>query len=64
VLAALAFRRVEWARVALVVSASGAALLLLVATVGQLLLLLPLAASVVTLALLVRPDVRAWFDHR
>jgi hypothetical protein len=63
-LAALAFRGVEWARVALVVSASGAALLLLVATVGQVLLLLPLAASVVTLALLVRPDVRAWYDHR
>lgn len=64
VLAALAFRGVEWARVAVVVSASGAALLLLVATVGQVLLLLPLAASVVTLALLVRPDVRAWYDHR
>jgi hypothetical protein len=62
VLAALVFRRVSWARVALVVSAAVSAGLLLVCAVVQVLLVLPLAASVVVLALLIRPDVRAWFD--
>ncbi|MFC4784445.1 hypothetical protein ACT8ZV_08225 [Nocardioides sp. MAHUQ-72] len=62
VLAGLAFRRVGWARLSLVGSASASAVCLLLATLGQFLLVLPLAASVVTLALLVRPDVRAWFD--
>jgi hypothetical protein len=28
----------------------------------QIALVLPLAACVVTLAVLIRPDVRAWFD--
>lgn len=61
---ALTFHRVSWARVALVVSASASAGLCLVGTLGQVLLVLPLAASVVTLSLLVRPDVRAWFNAR
>ncbi|HEU4811166.1 MAG TPA: hypothetical protein VFT00_03400 [Nocardioides sp.] len=61
---ALTFQRVSWARVALVVSASASAGLCLVGTLGQVLLVLPLAASVVTLSLLVRPDVRAWFNPR
>ena len=60
-LAVLVFRRVAWARVGLLVSAALAACLLLVCTFVQLFLVLPLAASVVTLALLNRPDVRAWF---
>ena len=60
-LAALVWRRSERARRALVVSASVAAVFLLFSTLGQFLLVLPLAACVVTLALLVRPDVRAWF---
>jgi len=63
VVAVLAFRRVGWARTALVVSASASLALLLLATLGQVLLVVPLAASVVTLALLVRPDVRAWYDR-
>lgn len=63
VLAGLAFRGVRWARVALVVCASGAVVCLLLATVSQPLLIVPLAASVVTLALMVRPDVRAWYDR-
>jgi len=63
VVAVLAFRRVRWARPALVVSASASLALLLLATLGQVLLVVPLAASVVTLALLVRPDVRAWYDR-
>jgi hypothetical protein len=61
-LAVLVFRRVGWARVALVISAAVSAGLLLVGSVVQIFLALPLAASVVTLALLIRPDVRAWFD--
>jgi len=63
VVAVLAFRRVGWARTVLVVSASASLALLLLATLGQVLLVVPLAASVVTLALLVRPDVRAWYDR-
>ncbi len=62
VLAGLAFRGVAWARVPLVVSASLAAGLCLVAAISQFLMVLPLAACVVALALLLRPDVRAWFD--
>ena len=60
-LAALVFRRVRWARTPLVVSAAVSAGLLLVGSVVQPLLALPLAACVVVLALLNRPDVRAWF---
>ncbi|MBA8805965.1 hypothetical protein FB382_004310 [Nocardioides ginsengisegetis] len=61
VLGVLVWRRVAWARRGLAVSASAAAVMLLVATLGQPVLVLPLAAAVVTLALLVRPDVKAWF---
>lgn len=61
VLALLTFRRVNWARVALVVSASLAAFLCLLGLITQVLMVLPLVACVVTLALLVRPDARAWF---
>lgn len=63
VIAVLAYRRVGWARVALVVSAATSAGCCLLASVGQFVMLLPLAASVVALVLLVRPDVRAWFDR-
>lgn len=64
-LASLAFRRVPWARMALVVSASVlAGLCLVTAALGQFVMVVPLAVSVVTLALLVRPDVRAWFTRR
>ena len=62
VVAGLAFRRVRWARGALVVSASVSVACCLLATVSQVLFMVPLAASVVTLALMVRPDVRAWYD--
>lgn len=61
VVAALVWRRSERARRVLVALVSAAALLLLFSTLGQVLLVVPLAASVVTLALLVRPDARAWF---
>ena len=62
VLAVLTFRGVNGARIALVVSASMSAACCLLVTLGQFLLVVPLAASVVTLALLVRPDVKAWYD--
>jgi hypothetical protein len=61
-LAALVFRRVAWARPLLMASAGMAGLLCLLAVViGQVLVLLPLAACVTALALLARPEVRAWF---
>lgn len=62
VVAILVLRRVAWARIALVVSASVAASIsLLGAAVGAFLLTLPLVAAIATLALLVRPDVGPWF---
>ncbi|GAA1127876.1 hypothetical protein GCM10009606_04400 [Nocardioides aquiterrae] len=65
VLAVLVFRRTEWARIVLVVSAGTAAALSLVGTaIGAFLLALTLVASVATLALLLRPDVRQWFSQR
>ncbi|HEU5036756.1 MAG TPA: hypothetical protein VFT70_07120 [Nocardioides sp.] len=65
VLAILVFRRVEWARIVLVISASTAAALSLIGTaIGAFLLALTLIASVATLALLLRPEVRAWFSAR
>jgi hypothetical protein len=62
VFAALVYRRVPWARVALIVSASLAALVCLVATVGNFLLVVPLTAAVAAIVLLVRPDTRAWIS--
>jgi hypothetical protein len=63
VLALLTFRRVGWARIVLLVSASITAAISLLGTVlGGFLLVVPLLASVVTIAFLVRPDVKHWFD--
>jgi hypothetical protein len=47
--------------VALVVSAAVSAGLLLAGAIVQFMLAVPLAACVVVLVLLIRPDVRAWF---
>jgi hypothetical protein len=64
VLAVLVWRRVGWARIMLVVSASScAALSLLGSVLGAFLLVFPLVAGVVALALLVRPDTRSWFTQ-
>lgn len=63
VLAVLAIRRVGWARVALVVSTGGAGLLALAATFTSPLLVVVLAAIVVTFGLLLRADVNAWFKR-
>ncbi|MBZ5738309.1 hypothetical protein [Nocardioides mangrovi] len=58
-LAVLTFRRIGWARIVLVVSASVTiAVSLLGTAMGGFLLVLPLLASVVTVAFLLRPDVR------
>lgn len=64
VLAVLVWRRVPWARTALIGSAAASAVLLVLATVGNALLGLPLLASVACVVLLVRSDVRAWFVER
>lgn len=61
VLAALAYRRVAWARSALQVSAAGAAVLCLVASLSSLLALVPGVVCVLTVVLLTRPEVREWF---
>lgn len=65
VLAVLVFRRVEWARIVLVVFAAAAALLSLAGTVlGAFLLAAPLIGATATVALLIRSDVRPWFQDR
>jgi hypothetical protein len=65
VLAVLVLRRVDWARIVLVISAATAAVLCLLGTLmGAVLLVLPLLAGAVTIALLVRPETRSWFTQR
>jgi hypothetical protein len=64
-LAVLAWRRVRWAARGLAASAGVASLLCLLSVVGQLVaMLVPLAACVATLALLLRPESLAWFRAR
>ena len=65
VLGVLVLRGVEWARVLLVISAgTSGALSLVGAAAGAVLLVLTLGAAAATLALLVRPEVRAFFRRR
>lgn len=61
VLAVLAFRRAQWARIALVVNTAVAGLVLLAATLVNPVLVVLLAAALVTLWLLLRADVTAWY---
>ncbi|HWM72803.1 MAG TPA: hypothetical protein VNQ53_03630 [Nocardioides sp.] len=56
-----AFRRVAWGRRALLISAGAAGALSLVAMFASTIMVLPFVAAVVTVALLSRPDVRAWY---
>jgi hypothetical protein len=64
-LTVLVFRRVDWARIVLVVSAATCGVLCLIgAAVGAFVLLLPLLASACCIALLLRSDTRSWFDRR
>jgi hypothetical protein len=60
VLALLAWRRVRWAATALLVSAAVAGALCLLTLIGSLVMLVPLAACAGTVALLARPESRAW----
>ncbi len=64
VLAALALRRLPWARVALVVCTGIAGLVLLGATLLSPFLVVLLAATLVTMWLLLRADVTDWFTPR
>jgi hypothetical protein len=62
VLAVLAFRRKRLAMYGLLVSTAGAAIFCLLGALGSLIVLVPLAASAVTVGCLMRPEVRAWYD--
>ena len=65
VVAVFVLRGFEWARITLIVSASTAgAVFLLGSVLGAFLLALTLAACAMAVALLVRPEVRAWFVSR
>lgn len=65
ILGVLAYRRVEWARIVLVISAATAGAVCLLGTmVGSFILVLPLMGSVASIVLLVRADVRPWFQQR
>ena len=59
-----AFRRVRWGRRALLISAAVAGAVSLVGLFASAVMVLPLIATVATVALLARPEVRAWFDAR
>jgi hypothetical protein len=60
VFAVLLYRGQRWAWYALVITAGVSALFFLVGTLGSLVGLLPAAASGITFACLMRPEVRAW----
>ena len=62
-LGVLTYRRVRWGRIGLVASAAVAAVVCLVATVSSLLLIVPAGATLATVALLNRSEVRAWFNR-
>lgn len=61
VLAILAYRRVEWARIVLIISGALAGLLMLVMAIMAPFLVVLVAAAAVTCALLLRPEVASWF---
>ena len=64
-LAVLVLRRVDWARIVLIVSAATCAVFCLVGSaVGAFLLVVPLAASAYVIAMLLRSDTRPWFARR
>ncbi|MGZ5399727.1 MAG: hypothetical protein ACXWDL_01150 [Nocardioides sp.] len=63
VLGVLTYRRVRWGRLGLVASAGVAAVVCLVAALSSLLLIVPAAATLATVVLLNRPEVRGWFNR-
>ena len=56
-----AFRRVIWGRRALIISAGAAGVVSLLGMFASAVMVLPFVAAVVTVALLSRPEVRAWY---
>lgn len=60
-LAVLVYRRVEWARIVLIISAATSGVLMLVMALMAPFLVVLVAAAAVTCALLLRPEVAAWF---
>ena len=60
VLAFLLYRGIGWARVVLLVSTGGALGLLALASLSQLVLMVPFLAAAMTLTLLLRPETAAW----
>ena len=62
VLATIAFRRVGWGRTALVLSAAATVVFCLVAIVTSIVMVVPAVAAAATIALLNRPEVRAWYS--
>lgn len=60
VLAVLVWRRVPWAAVALMVSAGAAGAFCLVTVLASFVLVVPMAACAAALAMLLRPESRAW----
>jgi hypothetical protein len=65
VLAVLVLRRVDWARIVLIVSAATCAVLCLVGSaIGAFLLVVPLVASAFVIVMLMRADTRPWFARR
>jgi hypothetical protein len=64
-LAVLVLRRVDWARIVLIVSAACCGALCLVGVaLGAFLLVITLLGSAAVIVLLVRPDTRSWFARR
>ncbi len=60
VVAAFCFRGRRWAWYALLVFAAGLAAFSVLGAIASLLMLLPLAAAIAVVTMLVRPEVRAW----
>jgi hypothetical protein len=60
----LVFLRFRWAWYALLATAGMAAVVFLVGSLGSPVALVLVAASVATIACLVRPEVRAWMASR
>lgn len=64
VFAVFAWRRQEWARIALLVCSGVAAAFFLISALSSPATVLFLAAAVATFAFLLRPETRAWFARR
>ncbi len=57
----LAFRRVGWARIVLLVSGGGATILTVFGAIGAVVMLPLLMACVLSISLMMRPEVRVWY---